>query len=239
MSEPLWTTDPAILFSPTTWQKFVPTKDMDVPAALNSVVRFTIYFSILMYAATGRHQYVYAIPAVLLITFVFSKIFPTTRALVETFSGKSFGIPQKYTMPTAENPFMNPLLTEIVDDPTRADAAPITSNAVKREIEKAFQQTSDLYMDTTDRFDQSQAIRTFHTLQSAKIPNDQDGFLKFMAKGNDEPDFSSAPPARHAKADSETYVHAKGSMKSLSNTTSHPAGVTPTGPSATAKPSLN
>jgi hypothetical protein len=238
MSEPFWTTDPAILFSPTTWQKFVPTKDMDISAALNSVVRFTTYFSILMYASTGRHQYVYAIPAVLVITFVFYKVFPNTRVLVETFSGKNVGILQKFTMPTSENPFMNPLLTEIRDDPDRPDAPPITSNTVKHEIEKAFQQTSDLYMDTTDKFDQSQAMRTFHTLQSAKIPNDQDGFLQFMAKGNDEIDTSSAPPARHAKADSETYVQAKGSMKSLPSTTTHPAGVTPTGPSAT-RPALN
>lgn len=225
MSEPLWINDPAILFSPSTWQKFVPTKDMDVSAALNSVVRFTVYFSILLYATSGKSSYLFSIPVVLITTIVFSKLFPTTRALVETFKVPT--LTTNYTMPTQENPFMNPLLTDIMDDPNRPDAAPITKNSVKREIEKAFQQTSELQMDTTDRFDQAQAMRNFATLQNGTIPSDQDGFLKFLAKGIDEPDFSSAPPARNAKKDSESYVEARGSMKDLTSTTSKPTGTAP------------
>ena len=229
MTEPIWTTDPSILFTPQTWQKFVPTKDMDVPAALNSIVRFTTYFSILLYAASGNHLYIFAIPLVLATTAAFSVIFPTTRVLVETFTLKSKDRPREYTMPTAANPFMNPLLTEITDNPNRADAAPVTSKAVKRQIEKAFQQTSDLYMDTSDRFDQTQAMRTFSTLQSAKIPNDQDGFLAFLAKGVEEPNTSSAFPARNGKIGSEGYVAAQGSMGTLPSSIEKPSGVVPSG----------
>lgn len=227
--EPLWTSNPSILFSAQTWQKFVPTADMDVPTALNAVVRFTIYFSVLLFLTTGLQSYLIAIPVVLLVTAVFGKVFPTTRALVETFKLSPKDAPGVYTMPTAENPFMNPLLTEINDNPNRADAAPIGRTDVKREIERSFQQTSDMYMDTSDRFDLAQSMRTFHTLQSAKIPNDQGGFLQFLAKGNDEPDYSSAPPARHAKKDSEGYVAAAGSIGALPNTTSKPTGTTPSG----------
>jgi hypothetical protein len=73
-------------------------------------------------------------------------------------------------------------------------------------------------------------MKTFHTLQSAKIPNDQDGFLKFLSKGIDEPDFSSAFPSRNAKEKSESYVIALGSAtsQSLSNSTSKPTGTSPT-----------
>ena len=84
-------------------------------------------------------------------------------------------------------------------------------------------------MDTSDRFDLSQAMRTFHTVQSGLIPNDQDGFLKFLSKGIDEPDHSSAFPARRAKEKSEGYVSAQGSMASLPNSTDKPTGVTPAG----------
>jgi len=131
------------------------------------------------------------------------------------------------TKPSAANPFMNPLLTEILDDPNRPDAAPITRSDVKKEIYEAFQHTSDLYMDTTDLFDQAQAMKTFHTLQGATIPNDQDGFLKWLSKGLDEPDYSSAPLARHAKLLSEGYVEAKGSMKHLKTSTDIPTGTEP------------
>jgi hypothetical protein len=139
-------------------------------------------------------------------------------------------IGKNLTMPTAENPFMNPLLTEIQDDPNRPDAAPISRSDVKTGIYKAFQKTSDLYMDTTDLFDQAKAMVSFHTLQSATIPNDQDGFLKWLAKGVDEPDYSSAPLSRHGKQDSETYVKAQGSLANLSSSTSKPTGTSPSGP---------
>jgi hypothetical protein len=230
MAEPIWINEPTILFSSTTWQKFVPTKDMDVPTSLNAVVRFTIYFSVILFLATGVQTYLLAIPIVLATTAVFSKVFPTTRALVETFGGKIDEKNKSYTMPTKENPFMNPLLTEIIDNPNRPDAANVAKTDVKREIEKSFQQTSDIYMDTSDRFDLAQSMRTFSTLQSAMIPNDQDGFLKFLTKGLDTPNHSSAPNARNAKIASEGHIIAPGSVRSLPNSTSHPTGTHPSGP---------
>lgn len=226
--EQIWTKNPSVLFSPGSFQKFVPTKDMDVPTALNAIVRFTVYFSILLFAGTGKQEYLLAIPFVLVVTIIFSVLFPNTRDLVETFKVASdVVVGKKYTHPTPENPFMNPLLTEIGDNPDRPDAAPITSQKVKKEIEEAFAQTSELHMDTSDRFDQAQALRTFHTLQSATIPTDQDGFLKFLAKGQDEVDTSSAFPSRNAKIKSESYVKAQGSLDSLPNSTSKLTGTSP------------
>jgi len=226
MLEPLWINDPSILFSKDTWFKFVPMSYMDIPTSLNAIVRFTTYFSVLM-ALFSDMKYLIAVPIVLVLTVLVEKVFPKVRTL-EAFKAAAAAL-EKFTRPTPENPFMNPLLTEIQDSPNRPDAAPITSNKVKREIEKSFQHTSDIYMDTSDRFDMAQAMKTFHTLQSAKIPNDQDGFLKFLSKGIDEPDFSSAFPARNAKEKSETYVVASGSATSqgLPNSTSKPTGTPP------------
>jgi hypothetical protein len=141
----------------------------------------------------------------------------------------------KRTMPTENNPFMNVLLTDIGDNPDRPDAAPITNKEVRAKITKAFQHTNDIYMDTSDLFDQTQAMRTFHTIQSAKVPNDQDAFLSWLAKGYDEPDNSSAPLARGAKLDSEGYVPARGSMESLPSSTTQPTGTIPTSPAASSK----
>jgi hypothetical protein len=227
MSEQIWFKDPGVLFSPDTWNKFVPTKSMTTADALNAVVRFSVYFSVILFFATGVSGYILAIPAVMASTVVLHTLFPNGKTL-ETFISKA--VEGKFTMPSAANPFMNPLLTEIQDNPDRADAAPNNRKDVKTEIYKAFQKTSDMYMDTTDVFDQTQAMRTFHTLQGATIPNDQEGFLKWLAKGIDEPDYSAAPPARHGKVLNEGYVHAKGSMRDLASTTSKPAGTVPTGP---------
>lgn len=224
MSEHIWFKDPSVLFSPSAWSHFVPTKEMTTAEALNSVVRFAVYFAVILFLSTGVSGYVLAIPAVMAATIVLHKIFPNGKVL-ESFVNKV--TPGARTMPTSDNPFMNPLLTEIQDNPNRPDAAPVHRSDVKAEIHKAFQKTTDLHMDTTDMFDQAQAMRTFHTLQAATIPSDQDGFLKFISKGLDEPDYSSAPPSRNGKVLSEGYVQAKGSMADLTSTTRKPTGTSP------------
>ena len=224
MSEQIWFNDPSILFTKDTWYRFVPMVNMTTVESLNAVVRFSIYFSSLLFACTGIGAYVLAIPMVMLVSIVLFKLFPNGKVL-ESFTQVS----KKYTMPSGANPFMNVLLTEIQDNPNREDAAPTNRKDVKTEIYKSFQNTSDLYMDTTDMFDQSLAMRTFHTLQSARVPNDQDAFLKWMSKGMDEPDHSSTAPARHAKILSEGHVEAKGSMRGLPSTINKPTGTHPTG----------
>jgi hypothetical protein len=233
MTEKIWFNDPAVLFSGDAWTRFVPTKSMTTAEALNAVVRFSIYFSVLLFLATSVSTYLVAIPAVLAATVVLYKLFPNGKVL-ETFKAAVSG--KAYTYPTPDNPFMNPMLTEILDNPNRPDAAPITRKDVQTQIMRSFQHTSDLYMDTSDLFDQSTAIMPFFTIQSAKIPNDQDGFLKWLAKGLNDPDYSSAPLARNAKLVNEGYFPARGSYTNppFPNTTSKPKGETPSHSAAAA-----
>lgn len=225
MPEQIWFKDPAILFTAETWVKFVPLQGMTTAESLNSVVRFSVYFSIFLFLANGTTAYILTIPIVMVFTSLLFNIFPNGKTL-EPFTER-LTEKKAYTMPNASNPFMNVLLTEILDDPNREDAAPINRRDVKSDIYKNFQKTSDIHMDTTDLFDQSQAMRTFHTIQSATVPNDLEGFKKFLAKGLDQPDYSSAPLARHGKALHEGHVIAKGSMRDLPNSTAIPTGTSP------------
>jgi len=236
MTDQLWFKDPAILFKKDNWNKFVPLQTMTTAEALNSVVRFTIYFAAIMFLATGEGMYMLSIPVVMVATILLGNVFPNGKKL-ESFSIQSEHSTsnENHTMPTRDNPFMNVLLTDIKDNPNRGDAAPTMKREIKDKIYKAFQQTSDIYMDTSDLFDQAQAMRNFHTLQSAKVPNDQDAFLKWLSKGWDSPDYSSAAPARFGKIKSEGYVDAVGSMKELASTTNKPSGTSPSrsGPAPT------
>lgn len=228
MIEQIWYKDPAVLFTKESWYKFVPMPDMTVPEALNAVLRFTIYFTGIYTAFTGEGMYLYIILLVAMATVFFNTIFPDGTKL-ESFSIKTNlkTDSSKYTMPTDDNPFMNVLLTEILDNPNRGDAAPTNRKDVKEKIMKSFQHTNDIYMDTTDAFDQRQAMRTFHTIQSSTVPNNFDEFKKWMAKGMDAPDFSSAAPARNGKLMSEGYVEPKESVGTLPNSTAKPTGTTP------------
>ncbi len=242
MSEQFWFDDPAVLYED--WMRFVPLQTMTTVEALNAVLRFAVYGSILLFLSTGCQSYLGMIPVVAIATIVLYKLFPNGKTL-EAFLdlGSVFGpsrptgaerkelTRENFTMPTVDNPFMNVLLTDIQDNPDRKDAAPITDKRVRKAINQAFAQTRNIYMDTSDRFDQAQAQRTFHTLQSAKVPNDQDAFLAWLAKGYDAPDFSSAAPARGGKLLSEGYVNARGAMRNLATSTCAPKGTTPLGAS--------
>jgi hypothetical protein len=231
MTEQIWYKDPTVLFAADTWSKFIPMDGMSTAERLNSTVRFAIYFAVLFFVTTAVTTYMLAIPVVMGITILMYTYFPNGTTLEPFKIDLSSKKPREsYTMPTGSNPFMNVLLPEIVDNPNRGDAAPTNRRDVKAEIYKTFQKTTDIHMDTTDLFDQTQAMRTFHTLQSAKVPNDLDGFKQWLSKGLNDPDYSSAAPARNAKALNEGHVVAKGSILGLPNSTAKPTGTSPSAP---------
>ena len=191
--ETFWANDPAHLFTPETWARFVPTDWMTVPEALNAVVRFTVYFSTILTFVSGRSEYILASPIVGALTFLLYKMYPETQSFKEGFTdGK--------VRPTPSNPFMNPTLVDINENPGRPAAPSVASPAVAESIANAFSKTSDLFMDTSDRFDMAQASRAFYTVPQGAT-NDLSGYQEFLNKDNVS-----------RKLDSESYVSAKGSV---------------------------
>jgi len=83
-----------------------------------------------------------------------------------------------YTQPTAANPFMNVLLTEIADNPYRAPAANVQSAEVSRELDSYFQ--TMFARDPGDVFNHTQGQRTWITMPSSTVPNDQGAFADWL-----------------------------------------------------------
>ena len=198
MSQPFWYDDPSILFRKDTWSSFVPTPRMTVPDALNAVVRFSAYLSVLLFITSLDPWYLLIVPVVMGLTIFLRGWFPEAKKMVESFvSGYVGG--EDATLPTPDNPFMNAPLTDILDNPNRPPApADITTKEVREKINAAFAKTSDMYLDTTDVYDLVQAQRNFHTVPE----DDHAGLLKFLGKG-----------ARTDKLLSESYVVAKGTAE--------------------------
>ena len=195
--ETFWLNDSAHLFTKDNWTYFVPTDAMTVPEALNAVTRFSIYFSFMLTIVTSNTNYLLFIPAVMLMTIFLARLYPRTQVMKETFALKG-----KYASPQSNNPFMNVLFTDYVDNPERSAAPPdITNDGIKESIDEAFAETHDLFMDTTDKYALSQSARTFVTQAATTIPNDLEGFQKFLNTDNVS-----------RKEHSETYIVAKGSM---------------------------
>lgn len=218
MNEPFWYSDPSILFSQTSWFKFVPTADMPVSTALNSVVRFSVYLSLLLFVSTMRPIYLLIIPLVMIVTIALDRVFPNARKIVEGFGNGlvvSGYVGDMETRPSDDNPFMNPHLTDILDNPMLPPAADVTRKDIRDEVNEAFAKTSNIYMDTGDIFQMVQSQRNFHTV----VTDDHAGLLKFLDKGK-----------RTDKLLSEGYVAAKGTVMELPATQSIDV---PTGTEAT------
>jgi len=216
-TEPFWYSEPNILFTQDTWSKFVPTADMPVSTALNAVVRFSVYLAILLFLSSMRPAYLLIIPLVMGVTIALNMMFPRARKIVESFGNGlvvSGYVGDMETRPSNDNPFMNPHLTDILDNPNMPPAADVTRKDIRNEVNAAFSKTSNIYMDTTDIFEMVQAQRNFHTVAT----DDHAGLLKFLGKGQ-----------RTDKLLSEGYVAAKGTVPGLPSTQSID---TPTGSQA-------
>jgi len=202
-AEPFWFSEPSVLLSQDTWYKFVPTANMPVSESLNAVVRFSVYLGALLFLSSMNPMYLFIIPLVMAMTIVLNALFPQARKVVESFgnglvvSGYAGDLE---TRPSDENPFMNPHLTDILDNPMQPPAADVTRKDIRDEVNAAFAKTSNIYMDTTDVFQLIQAQRNFHTV----VTDDHAGLLKFLGKGQ-----------RTDKLLSEGYVAAKGTVPAL------------------------
>lgn len=206
MTEPFWYSQPNVLFRQDTWYVFVPQPNMTVRASLNAVVRFSVYLSVLLFVTSRDPWYLLLIPIVMVATIFLHRTFPEAKKIVsENFA--SGPVVTGYTgtersLPTPDNPFMNPGLTDILENPNRPPAAEITSLEVRDKVNEAFAQTSNIYMDTTDLFNLVQSQRNFYSVPA----DDHEGFLKFLGKNAQR---------TNQKGLSEGFVVTKGSVSSL------------------------
>jgi Family of unknown function (DUF5762) len=212
-----WFSDPSILFRSDTWFAFVPTAGMKVDDALNSVVRFTVYLSILLFLCSMEVKYFVYVPVVMAITVALHELYPNTKKITEPFrmgTAVSGYTGDDVTLPTQDNPFMNPTLVDINENPKKPRAADPTDIKVRDQVNKQFAQTSNVYLDTTDIFQLMTAQRNFYTVPA----DDHEGLLQFLGKG-----------AASGKILNEGYVVAKGSMSETppTDTTTQPSGTTP------------
>jgi hypothetical protein len=82
------------------------------------------------------------------------------------------------TNPTAANPYMTVLVSEILDNPTKPMAASVDTPEMIRTLSDEFQ--TRMYGDPGDVFQHNQNQRTWITQPSTSIPNDQESFQNWL-----------------------------------------------------------
>ena len=182
-----WLNNPMILIDPKRLNEFFPHPNMSKVEQLNAVTRFTIYLSILLTMIKLEINYMYIAFTGFIITFL---IYHNNTELkssenlekYEVYKNKSKDSKKTvYVKPSYDNPFMNPSLLDINDNPDReaySKKSFINNDEIKNEIEDKF--SYNLYQDANDVFGKSNSQRQFYTTPVTTIPNKQDDFAQWL-----------------------------------------------------------
>ena len=200
-----WTEQPSVLW--TQAGEFFPFTANDqrcTSAALNSFTRFGTYLGIAL--AVVRMEWMWALMGLAFAVFAagawyymggrgslregltdFPSIHdPLTEApIVDGRDVNGAYVPDIIgysgrTEPTAPNPFMNVLLTEISDNPYRDPAANAQGRATRAVLDQYFE--TMFASDPGDVFQRTQSQRIWVTQPSTTIPNDQESFANWIGR---------------------------------------------------------
>jgi hypothetical protein len=82
------------------------------------------------------------------------------------------------TVPSKPNPFMNILINEISEYPTKPPAKYTISSEIKPDLDSQFE--NRVYSDPSDVWNRSQSQREFYTMPSTSTPNDRESYQNWL-----------------------------------------------------------
>tara|TARA_Y100000590_G_C15745201_1_gene1021771 strand:- start:4651 stop:5304 length:654 start_codon:yes stop_codon:yes gene_type:complete len=186
---PLWITKPTILYEKKYIFEVLPGRHFDFNRKLNSLLRLSIYYSILTYLFDSKKTNIFYIPFIVsIITFILSNRYRETfitNLKSESMNHKNYNketiqeLKEDCKIPTKNNPFMNP---EIYDYNTKSMDKSSCSSYNNKGIQKYSNDifNKDLYRDINDIFGRNNSQRQFYTVPGNSIPNKQGDFAKWL-----------------------------------------------------------
>ena len=171
-NDPIWYEKPSVLFSINNITNFFPSELDSYSEKLNSIVRFSMYLSVILMIVKTNYLYIYIFLITCLITFLLHKNNVNIEKLSSSIEYN------KCIEPTKNNPFMNVLMSDYKYNPKRRGCN--IDDSVKERISKSF--NYNLYQDVSDIYQNSNSQRQYYTMPSTTIPNDQSSFANWLYK---------------------------------------------------------
>jgi hypothetical protein len=169
-SDPFWKDDLTILFDKQRLVEYIPTSDMTIKEKLNALTRMSIYLGILLTLIYKSSNPIYLPLITGAIIYLIHEHYPMTDQ-----SGGHADTDMQ--MPSKDNPFMNVLISDYVDNPNKNPASNVEQSNIKQDIDTHF--SDGLYKDVNNVWDKNNSQRQFYTNPSTTIPNDRDSFMKW------------------------------------------------------------
>ena len=158
---------------------YVTTSDMVYIEKLNTILRLSMYISILLFAVLNDRRAFFLVIIVAIITYILYSVENNQEEYIDIdydrVINKEKYTEEKCTKPTIENPFMNVMMNEYQDNPKRGKACDV--DQVKEYVDDYFENT--LYRSVDDIYNKDSSTRQYYTMPNTNIPNDQEGFANF------------------------------------------------------------
>lgn len=182
-AERIWFQDPAHFITLNNLNKFFPSSQMSFAEQLNAMFRLSIYFSMLIFVIRQDANIFFVAAFMGLFTFLLYSI-DTQNKRSENLSFESNNLQKdKITgevcvKPSKDNPFMNVLLTDYVNQPERPPACNVSSSSIRKQAKIAFD--NGLYRDVGDIFSKIASDRQWITNPGTTIPNDREKLTNWL-----------------------------------------------------------
>tara|TARA_Y100000593_G_scaffold73314_1_gene134689 strand:+ start:229 stop:900 length:672 start_codon:yes stop_codon:yes gene_type:complete len=190
MSTPFWFKDISILYNKNYLLEIIPKKEYDFSRKLNAVVRFAVYYSILLYIFK-RDSNILCFPFITIVITVF--LHKTNRdeknddAMKGLMSSKSHTSMEDidamimdinkdvFREPDDDNPMMNQNTFDLYEN---KKAVPTYNNpGMKRKVEETLD--AGIFKDSNDLFNRRNSQRQWYTMPNTEAMNKQTEFAKW------------------------------------------------------------
>tara|TARA_A100001011_G_scaffold400324_1_gene514117 strand:- start:10 stop:762 length:753 start_codon:yes stop_codon:yes gene_type:complete len=204
MNNKFWLYDPSILLKKEKMLELWPNSKLSMAEKLNAVSRSIIVLTTLGYLSTRSFNILVSGIVTLIVIVALYKTKSNENfkeglrsieqfkedlkkqgdsdELMEAKAASNIGkLAATLTKPKTDNPYMNFMINDYVDEPDKKPALPLFNKKVKRKVDKTVSENLDprLFKDLGDMMEFDAFSRNFHTMPNTTNPNDQKAFAEF------------------------------------------------------------
>jgi hypothetical protein len=181
--EKIWYKDPIGFVKIDKLADFIPLQSMSFAERLNAIMRFVLYFTLLLLVVQGDPRVLYIPVFFGLFTLgMYSFYDKDKREFYSRHSNHNLKYDKRRkeacSLPTKNNPFGNILVSDYQENPRRPPGCRITKTKMKSKVEKLF--GHNLYRDIDDIWHRNSSSRNFYQTPIQTIPNKQTEFAEWL-----------------------------------------------------------
>lgn len=185
--ERFWINDPAVLYQNGNFYKIIPISSMSTVQQLNALTRLFIYLLIIFLIIPATRKYYYLPIIAILVVIIYYYVWKNSlhkQGFDNIVKNNDTNVQNNDTnvqdndreeicqKPTVDNPFMNITFADSMDNVNRPKAC-YNDETMKTNFYKNIPYDTDTY-------NVENSYRTFYTMPSTTIPNDQTTFAKLL-----------------------------------------------------------